>query len=191
MKAWRIVGLTALFVGVMVAMIVLFQGMNEQAMRMSIRATGRTSLILFLSAFIASSLFKLWSSPFSSWLNKNRRFLGISMAVSHTYHAIVLFGLWYVTAGVAPTIEPVSAFGYVLLYAMAITSFKSPAELLGKRNWKILHTIGMHFLWFGLLVEYGIKLSKLMLIALPFFILLVIAMVIRIIAARNQQKLAS
>jgi methionine sulfoxide reductase heme-binding subunit len=191
MKGWRIVGFTALFVGIMVAMIVLFGGINEQAMRMGIRATARTSVILFISAFIASSLVKLWSSPVSSWLIKNRRFLGISMAVSHTYHAIVLFGLWYVTAGVAPTIEPVSAFGYVLLYAMAITSFKAPAELLGKRNWQILHTTGMHFLWLGLLAEYGVKLSKSMFIALPFFSLLVIAMVIRIIAGRKQQKLAS
>jgi methionine sulfoxide reductase heme-binding subunit len=49
----------------------------------------------------------------------------------------------------------------------------------------------MHFLWLGLLAEYGVKLSKSMFIALPFFSLLVIAMVIRIIAGRKQQKLAS
>jgi methionine sulfoxide reductase heme-binding subunit len=191
LQKWRIVGFTALFIGAIAFFILIFNGINEQTMRMEIRTTGRTSLILFLSAFIASSLHKLWSSPLSIWLIKNRRFLGISMAVSHTYHAVALFGLWYVTAGTAPTIEALGTFGYILLFAMTITSFKRPAELLGKRNWQILHTTGMHFLWLGLLAEYGFKLFKYKLIALPFFISLILVMIVRIIAVRKQSKFLS
>jgi methionine sulfoxide reductase heme-binding subunit len=186
-QRWRLVGFTALFVGSMIVMIVVFQGIDESAMRMIIRATGRTSLILFLSAFIASSLRKLRSSPISIWLIKNRRYLGLSMAVSHTYHAFALLGLWHVTAGVAPAIDPLGTIGYILLFAMTITSFEKPAKYLGKRNWQILHTTGMHFLWLGLVAEYILKLTKSPFVALPLLSLLVVVMIVRIVAARGDK----
>lgn len=190
-QKWRIVGFVALIVGTIVGAIALFGGINEPAMRMAIRATGRTSCILFVSAFIASSLRKVWSTPVSAWLLKNRRYLGISMAVSHTYHAIALVGLWFVTAGTAPKIGALGTFGYVLLIAMTITSFERPAAWLGKRGWKILHTTGMHFLWLGFLFEYSTNLSKSIWLYSPFVILLILAMMLRLVASRNQSKLAT
>ncbi|MDY6901091.1 MAG: hypothetical protein SWZ49_23870 [Cyanobacteriota bacterium] len=70
-----------------------------------------------------------------------------------------------------------------------MTSFKIPAKWLGKRGWKILHKTAMHYLWLGLLFEYGLKLSKSDLIALPFVILLVVAMVLRFASGRRKEKL--
>jgi hypothetical protein len=191
LQGWRIVGFSALTVGTMVAIIWLFHGIDEKGMRMAIRATARTSTILFLSAFVASSLHKLWSTPLSAWLLKNRRYLGISMAVSHTYHAIALFGLWFVTAGAAPSSNPLGTFGYVLLFAMTVTSFNRPAAWLGKRGWKILHSTGMHFFWLGLLFEYSFKLPNSMLSYSPFVILLVLAMMLRLVASRKQKELVA
>jgi methionine sulfoxide reductase heme-binding subunit len=132
LQGWQIVSFSALTVATIVGAIWLFHGIDEQGMRMTIRATGRTSCILFLSAFIASSLHKLWSTPLSAWLVRNRRYLGISMAVSHTYHAIALFGLWIVTAGTAPSSNPLGTLGYILLIAMTVTS--SNAQQLGWVN---------------------------------------------------------
>lgn len=191
LHGWGIVGFSALTVGTIVGAIWLFHGIDEQGMRMAIRATGRTSCILFLCAFIASSLRKLWSSPLSAWLLKNRRYLGLSMAVSHTYHAIALFGLWIVTAGAAPSSNPLGTLGYILLITMSVTSFESPAAWLGKRGWKILHTTGMHFFWLGLLFEYSFKLPKSMLIYSPFVILLVLAMMLRLVASRKQKEVVA
>ncbi|MBK5648467.1 MAG: hypothetical protein I4N51_16450 [Acinetobacter sp.] len=185
LQKWRLVGFTALFVGLMIILIILLQGVDELGMRMMIRTTGRTSLILFLSAFVASSLRKLWLSPVSLWLIKNRRYLGLSMAVSHTYHAFALFGLWYVTAGAAPPFDPLGTVGYIILFAMTITSFDKPAKFLGKRNWQVLHTTGMHFLWLGLVAEYVLRLTKSPFVALPLLGLLVVVMVLRIVAARR------
>jgi len=191
LHGWHIVGFSALTVGSIVGVIWLFHGIDEQGMRMAIRATARTSTILFLSAFVASPLRKLWSTPLSAWLLKNRRYLGISMAVSHTYHEIALFGLWIVTAGAAPQLGFLGTFGYVLLIAMTVTSFKRPAAWLGKRGWKILHTTGMHFFWLGLLFEYSSNLPKSMLIYSPFVILLVLAMMLRLAASRKQKELVA
>jgi sulfoxide reductase heme-binding subunit YedZ len=131
LQGWRIVGFSALTVGTIVGAIWLFHGIDEQGMRMAIRATGRTSTILFLSAFVASSLHKLWSTPLSVWLLKNRRYLGISMAVSHTYHAIALFGLWIVTSGAAPSIR---TFGNIWLYLANCHDcnlLQAPSSLVG------------------------------------------------------------
>jgi methionine sulfoxide reductase heme-binding subunit len=191
LQGWGIVGFSALTVGTIVGVIWLFHGIDEQGMRMAIRATARTSTILFLSAFVASSLRKLWSTPLSAWLLHNRRYLGISMAVSHTYHAIAIFGLWFVTAGTAPHLGPLGTFGYVLLIAMTVTSFERPADWLGKRSWKILHTTGMHFFWLGFLFEYSFKLPKSMLIYSPFVLLLVLAMMLRLVASRKQKQLVT
>jgi hypothetical protein len=191
LQGWRIVGFSALTVGSIVGVIWLFHGIDEQGMRMAIRATARTSTILFLSAFVASPLRKLWSTPLSAWLLKNRRYLGISMAVSHTYHAIALFGLWIVTAGAAPQLGFLGTFGYILLIAMTVTSYKRPAAWLGKRGWKILHTTGMHFFWLGLLFEYSSNLPKSILIYSPFTILLVLAMMLRLAASRKQKELVA
>ena len=113
------------------------------------------------------------------------------MAVLPTYQAIALFGLWVVTAGAAPSSNPLGTLGYILLIAMTVTSFKRPAAWLGKRSWKILHTTGMHFFWLGLLFEYSVKLPKSMLIYSPFFILLVLAMILRLAAPRKQKELVA
>jgi DMSO/TMAO reductase YedYZ heme-binding membrane subunit len=191
LQRWHIVGFTALVVGTIVSAIWIVHGIDEQGMRMAIRATGRSSCLLFVSAFVASSLRKLWSMPLSAWLLKNRRYLGVSMAVSHTYHAIALFGLWLATSGAAPKPEPLGTFGYFLLIAMTITSFDRSATWLGKRRWKILHTTGMHFFWLGLLFEYGFKLPKSPFIYSPFLSLLILAMMLRLASSRRQRKLAS
>ncbi|MBW4618566.1 MAG: ferric reductase-like transmembrane domain-containing protein [Cyanosarcina radialis HA8281-LM2] len=180
LQKWQIVGLTAIAIGIIVSTIWIVNGINEQGMRIAIRTTGRTSCLLFLSAFIASSLHQLRSSSFSVWLLKNRRYLGISMAVSHSYHAIALLGLWFATAGTAPQIEPLGTLGYIILIAMTVTSFPRPANWLGKRRWQILHTTGMYFLWAGLLLEYSFKLSKSPFLYSPFVILLVLAMMLRV-----------
>ncbi|AFY57779.1 putative membrane protein [Rivularia sp. PCC 7116] len=189
LQEWRIVGFSALLVGTICAFVALIHGISEEGMRMAIRFTGRTSLIFFVSAFAASSLQKIWKTPLSIWMLKNRRYLGLSMAVSHSYHAIALVGLWFVTNGAAPQIEPLGTLGYVLLIALTITSFKIPAKWLGKRGWKILHKTAMHYLWLGLLFEYGLKLSKSDYIALPFLLLLILAMVLRFTAGRREKKL--
>ncbi len=146
LQEWGIVGFSALVVGTIVAFVALIHGVDEQGMRMVIRATGRTSLIFFVSAFVASSLRKVWKTSFCEWMLKNRRYLGLSIAVSHTYHALALFGLWFVTNGAALKVELLGTLGYVLLIALTVTSFRISATWLDKRGWKILHKTAMHYL---------------------------------------------
>jgi sulfoxide reductase heme-binding subunit YedZ len=190
-EGWSIVGFSALIIGIMLAVIWLIHGVDEQGMRMAIRATARTSCILFISAFVASALRRLWPNTFTQWLLKNRRYLGVSMAVSHTYHAIALCGLWFATSGASPQFDPLAILGYVFLFAMTVTSFERSATWIGKRAWKILHNAGMHYFWLAFTVEFSTKIVKSAIVYLPLTMLLVAAMMIRFVSPRIQRKLVS
>jgi methionine sulfoxide reductase heme-binding subunit len=190
-EGWSIVSLSALIIGIMLAVIWLIHGVDEQGMRMAIRATARTSCILFLSAFVASAIRRLWPNTLTQWLLKNRRYLGLSMAVSHTYHAIAWSGLWFVTSGASPQFDPLGVLGYIFLFGMTVTSFERSTAWIGKRAWKILHNAGMHYFWLAFTFEFSTKIVKSAIVYLPLTMLLVAAMMIRLVSPRIQRKLAS
>lgn len=190
-EGWNIVALSALTIGMMLAVIWLIHGVGEAGMRVAIRATARTSCILFLSAFVAAALRRLWQNTFTEWLLKNRRYLGLSMAVSHTYHAIAWSGLWLATSGASPQFDPLGILGYVFLFGMTVTSFERSAAWIGRRGWKILHNAGMHYFWLAFTFEFSTKIAKSAIVYLPLTVLLVAAIMIRVIPPRMQRKLVS
>ncbi|MEI2581519.1 hypothetical protein [Scytonema sp. PRP1] len=191
LQGWNIVSFSAVVIGAIVAVIWLVHGIDEQGMRIAIRATARSSCVLFVCAFVASALHRIWLTRFTAWLLKNRRYLGVSMAVSHTYHAIAILGLWFVTSGSALKFDPLGTLGYIFLITMTVTSFKRPAAWIGQRGWKILHTTGMHYFWLGFTLEFSLRISQSMFIYLPLSILLVVAMMLRVVTPKMQRKLAS
>ena len=65
---------------------------------------------------------------------------------------------------------------------MTITSFQKTASLLGDQGWKILHTVGIYYLWLAFTVTFADRLSESFLIYFPFVSLLVIALLIRLTA---------
>src|SRR5437867_6975059 len=81
-QGWPIVGWAALVVVAIVAAILITLGTGEAGLRAAIRATARTSVVLFCVAFSASALRRLWPGTASAWLLANRRQLGVSFAVS-------------------------------------------------------------------------------------------------------------
>jgi hypothetical protein len=189
-QKWNIVGFSALAIATMLALIFFFNGIDEQSMRIAIRATARTSCILFVSAFIASSVRKVWSSQLSTWLLKNRRYLGVSFAVSHGFHALVIIGLAIVTPHTALETDHGGNLGYLFIIAMTATSFDRTARWLSPNAWKILHTVGMYYLWLALTYAFSMRLvdNKPMYVYLPFVVLLVFAIALRFIAPKLKQK---
>jgi len=135
----------------MVIGILIHQGFTEAGVRVIIRATARTSLFLFLLAFSASSLRRLWQHPATAWLLRNRRYLGVSFAVSHFLHlgAIATLAKRWPHPFIEQSTEPLVVFGgglaYVLIAAMVATSFDRSAAWLGPRRWRILHTVGNYY----------------------------------------------
>lgn len=190
-QGWGIVIYSTLVISVMFALILLIRGIDEQSMRVAIRATARTSCIIFVSAFAASGLQRIQSNKVTVWLVRNRRYLGISLAVSHAFHAIAIVGLIVVTSGSAYKSDPGGNLGYLFIIAMTVTSFNSTASWLGERAWKILHVVGMYYLWLAFTYAFSIKLEHSKFIYLPFLILLVLALIVRFIGRSRRRKIVS
>jgi hypothetical protein len=158
-KGWRLLGWATVALLAMVFALTAVYGLDEAGMRVLIRATARTSFAFFLAAFVASPLRRAWRSPTSAWVLANRRYLGLSFAVSHALHLGAIFALYHwsareLVAGTNPVVAVVGGFGYVLLALMAATSFDGAVAWLGVRRWRLLHTIGMYYLWFVFAVSY-------------------------------------
>ena len=122
--------------------------------RLAARWTARVGFPIFIVAYIASSLYRLWPHPGSRALLKRRRWWGLGFAATHMIHLFALITFLRISGETRPlSVYLVAGFGYVLLYAMALTSTDAAQRALG-RNWKRLHTLGIHWLWFIFFVSY-------------------------------------
>ena len=146
----RLVGVSALLLLAMSVAILAWEGTGEPGLRMLVRATARTSLALFGTAFAASSLRRLWPTPATGWLLRERRYLGLSFAVSHALHALAIYALALVL-GDAFEIDLVTILGgggaYLMIALMAATSSDRAVARLGRRRWRMLHLVGGYWIW--------------------------------------------
>ena len=189
LRGWNIVGWTTLTIAIIFLCILIVHGINEQSMRIAIRTTARTSCLLFVCAFVSSPLRYFWSNNITKWLRVNRRYLGVAMAVSHGFHAIAIIGLAILTADPSLNNHHGGNLGYFFIIAMTATSFPSTAALLGNQNWKILHTVGMYYLWLAFIYTFSHGLEKSLFIYLPFVSLLAVAFLLRLIIPLSKLKI--
>jgi DMSO/TMAO reductase YedYZ heme-binding membrane subunit len=103
---------------------------------------------LFLLAFLASTLVTFLPGSGSRRVLRERRYLGLAFAFSHTVHGLLIYRyaqqfpelFW---AGRTVTSSLPGSIGYLFLLLLTLTSFKAPMRLLGGRAWKALHSSGM------------------------------------------------
>jgi hypothetical protein len=158
-SGWSICGWAALIVGATIAARLAGHGADIEALRASIRLTATTSLALFLPTFAASSLNALRPSRATKWLLRNRRYLGVSFAISQAAHLVVIVALIVVAPDdferrLSTTTLIGGGIGYLLIAAMTATSFDRSARWLGRARWRALHVTGMYAIWAILLFSY-------------------------------------
>lgn len=151
-KGWAITGWIAVGLALSTGIVFALFGWTEEALRLLVRITARWAVVLFMLAFAATSLKKLWPSAFTTWLRRNRRYIGVSFAEAHFVHLAFLIIL-----GVAfpnPFLRDLQAItvvsgglAYAFIAAMTITSFDRTAAWLGGKRWKLLHTAGSYYVW--------------------------------------------
>ena len=196
-NGWIVTGWAALAIGVMIAAILAIFGANERGVHLVIRSTAQTSFALFTSAFIASPLLKLWPSGATRWLRANRRYIGVSFAVSHICHGAAIITLAVLTSGASVKEAGMTAviggtIIYLIILAMAATSFDRAVRWLGQRSWQRLHTTGIYVLWTIFALAYVLRAVN-SILYLPFALVMIAAMALRVAARarRLQHKTAS
>lgn len=104
-------------------------------------------------AFAASAMVTVLPGSTSRWLMRNRRMLGLAYAVGMCWQAVFIAWLlighldYYHSVADNPYDLAEEIPGYVLLAAMALTSFNPGRSWIGARHWRWLHTLGIYYLW--------------------------------------------
>lgn len=162
-EGWILVLSTALGVGGMVVVLFATYGIELATVQRNLVATARISLVLFVLAFSASALRRVWRVPATAWLLRNRRYLGVSFATSHGIHLGLIASLGYYTPErfTAKPAELVPGFiAYAFLAAMTLTSFDRTAAWLGKKRWRLLHLVGSWWIWFVFTAKYTTYVTR-------------------------------
>ncbi|MEV6063270.1 hypothetical protein [Nocardia asteroides] len=186
---WRVFGLSTVGVGVMAVVILALVGADTDGYRMIIRATARTSLVLFLAAFVATSALALWPGEPARWLARNRRYLGLSFAMSHGVHLAAIVTLARTDPETFDSLADASSFvggglGYLVIAVLTAASFDTIVDRLGPARWQLIQTVGSWFIWVLFTVSNGGRIPENLWYALPTAALL--AALIMKIAARGR-----
>ena len=152
LEGWKTTWLVAISLALIVLATIYWHGLSEESVRTILRGTARSSVILFLLAFSASSLHWLLRKTWTAWLLQNRRYIGVSFAVSHFCHLLAIIALAALFPH--PFLDKLSGItltggglAYVFIAAMAATSFDRTRDWLGSKRWKLLHTAGSYYIW--------------------------------------------
>lgn len=168
---WRLTGVIGAGLLVMSAAAYLLTPDPVVGVRLVIRLTARTSLALFLLAFTASALVRLYPSPFTRWLRGNRRHVGVAFAISHVVHLAAIIALARLDYGVFLQLTNIVAYvggglAYLFIVLMTATSFDRTAALIGPRAWHWLHMTGMWYIWLSFALNFGKRVP-----ASPFYLI--------------------
>lgn len=188
---WPIVGWCAVVLTALIALVLGSNGTGEEGIRAVIRLTARTSIVIFSLAYVASSLRVFWRSPLSKWLLANRRYVGVSFALSHSLHLLFIVFLYQVSEAfrrdLSATTVIFGGLAYVFMAAMAATSSDRAYAALGRRTWKTLHTAGMHWIWFIFFFSYMPRALKSP-AYIPAAAVLIASLAVRVAAYRRQRQ---
>ena len=100
-----------------------------------------------------SSVQTLFPGPFSMWLLRNRKYIGMCFAVVMAWQGLFIFIMsyffreYYFADVYFFRDELEGSIGYIFLPAMVVTSFEFGRKHLSPKQWKLLHKSGIYFLW--------------------------------------------
>jgi DMSO/TMAO reductase YedYZ heme-binding membrane subunit len=189
-EGWRLLAVLTLSLIALSLWIASMRQFEVDGVRLAIRFTARSSLVLFCLAFGAAALVRLWPSAWTRWQHRNRRYLGLAFAASHAIHAIAIVAFANMDpAGFAEATSAASyifgGIGYAMIIAMSATSFDRTAALIGPRAWRALHLVGGYYLLFQFMVSFGKRVPAMPAYA-AFLIPLLAVMALRMLAMASR-----
>jgi len=158
----RIVFLCLLTIGAITIVVLQTRSVVESAHQF-LRLTGRLALALFIASFGASTFNRIFKTNWARFLLTNRRYLGVSTAITLWLHFSVILMLIGFESGWKDTNAPflILAPGtvtFILIGLMGLTSNNIAQQRLGRTNWKRLHLAGGYAALFAFIFEYVLQL---------------------------------
>ncbi len=192
-NGWRLTAWLGAGVLAACAVAVGLAGDPVDGARMAIRLTARTSLVLFVLAFTASSLAQFWPSAMTRWIRANRRYFGLAFAFSHGVHAAAILALSQLDPMLFDELTAPAAFiaggtGYLAIVLMAATSFDRTAAAVGPKAWRIIHTGGVWFLAVFFVVNFGRRAVLKPELYWPYMALILAAIALRLVVHFRNRK---
>ena len=176
---WRLAALLLAGTILWYALIFLWGGITQESTRLAIRWSARFAVVFFCGAFGASALQYFFKTSFTFWLRMNRKYLGITFAITHLLHLsflVLLQKQFHPVFDLAKTSSLLAGgTAYFFVVAMLFTSFDTFSKRLTPKQWKILHTIGGWWIWAIFFNSYGKNALKYLGYMLVFLLLAVIA----------------
>ena len=141
------------------AAVALFGPDGEEKLWSAVRATGRTSFLLFLVPLLARPLDILVGGAFSRTLLAWRGNFGLALAGNHLVHLLLIVALY--DASATPPVSEAVRWGGLLvsaeLAAMAVLTFQAPVRRVGPRVTAIVHRVTLHGLIYVFLYDLVLK----------------------------------
>ena len=192
MNGWRLTSVLSLLLSAMALYLLSVHGWDAEGIRLVIRATARTSLVLFVLAFTASAMVELLPSEATRWQRRNRRYLGVSFAVSHLIHLIAILSLASIDQALFWKLTNLNTIvlagtAYLFIAAMTATSFDRTAAWLGPRKWRLLHLLGGWYIWISFATAIG-KRVPLDRFYWPMAALVLAAAIVRLVAMSRRNR---
>jgi len=100
-----------------------------------------------------SSLQTLFPGPFPMWLLRNRKYIGMCLALAMAWQALFIFMMsnffreYYYGNVYLLRDELEGTIGYIFLSAMVVTSFHFGLKHVNAKQWKLIHRSAIYFLW--------------------------------------------
>jgi len=104
-------------------------------------------------AFAASAVLVLFRGSFGRWLMKNRKYIGLAYAAGMAWQLFFIVWLvvghtdYYLSESYSLIALAEQVPGYLFLIAMTVTSFRFGRSRLSAGQWRLLHLVGIYWLW--------------------------------------------
>ena len=153
-NGWNLFRLITVPVSMVMVLTIMRVDLSEaEGVSSMIQLSVRCAVPLLYLAFAASSFQVVFPGSFGSWLLRNRKIIGLCFAATMAWQ--LFFILWLVGIHTEYYVNDVyvlsdvveGVLGYSFLIAMVLTSFKFGRSRLTPRQWKLLHTSGIYWLW--------------------------------------------
>jgi hypothetical protein len=176
--------MTAAFGASLITVAVVFAvaGTGEKATVIALQAVARIAFLLFLAAYAGGPLATLLGPRFDG-LSRHGRDFGLAFAAALSVHLGLVVWFCYVTAHPLHASRLIIAelIGAAWIYILAGFSIKRLRDAISPDLWRLMRTLGMDYV--ALIFAYNFALAPTTLKNLPFLLLAIGGLILRIIAA--------